>query len=174
MAKKKSNGSDIEVELIEDDIDKNKKTKKIVVIKKRSGPKLKVVDKKQTQKNAKKASPAKNTNGNREFFRRVQKDMENILPEKMPWKIGIDKDIFEVLKSKYDGQRKRLRRVIGSPSSPLKNRIESLAYIEAGVKAPCRYGLNSEQHPLSDEHREKFQKMVSEFENRKPEKKASK
>lgn len=161
---------------------KDKKTAETVVIKKRNSPKLKVANKKHTQKKAqkqtpkkdKKASPAKNTNGKREFFRRVQKDMENILPEKMPWKIGIDKDIFEVLKSKYDGQRKRLRRVIGSPSSPLKNKTESLAYIEAAVKAPCRYGLNSEQHPLSDEHREKFQKMVSEFENRKLNKKASK
>lgn len=148
---------------------KTKKTKRVVVITKLRKTKSKVVDQKQTPKKTEKALPAKNRNEKQVFFRRVQKDMEKILPNKMPWKIGIKKDIFEALKHKYTGKMSKLKAII---EIELRYKTKSLPYLEAMLNASCRYGIRLEQYPLSDEDRQYSQSRINELKNREPKKKA--
>lgn len=142
--------------------------KKVEVITKRRKPELKAVAKKQEPK---KTALSKKMNEKRDFSRRVQTDMESILPNKMPWKIGIKEDIIEALKDKYVGKERSLTRVV---NTKLRYKTDSLEYMEAMQSESCRYGIGLVQYPLSDEHRRHCQSKITKVKNLKSKKKVSK
>lgn len=83
------------------------------------------------------------------FFNRVKNDLKRALPV-APYKIGVKKDLFELLKAQYEGERKKLRRAIGAY---LSHKTSSIAYLKAMRGAEFRHGLDGEKYALSDEDR---------------------
>lgn len=94
------------------------------------------------------------------FRDRVKRDLNEILPEKMPWKLRIDRDLFHMLKDKYPDERTKLRKMI---CSILNYRTSAIAYIKVLETAECRYGFDLEEYPLSDEHRESCRKRIKDI-----------
>lgn len=130
-----------------------KKTEPIVIIRRRPKPKLKTV--KPEKKAAKKQPPKKkkpiNKPVNKDFYKSALPEIMKVLPPKMPYKIRIDKDIFDQLKAMYPGKRKQLRKSIGTY---LNRATKKREYLNAVIGATHRYGFSSKRYPISDKSKE--------------------
>lgn len=127
----------------------------VVVIRRR--PKAKAKPVKQVKEPKPKAKPAKQAQAPVkvgediiQLRKSVRADLDKILTEP-PYKIGIAGDLFEALKVKYTGQRKKLRRTI---KYHLKRRVKTKSYLKALAYGKVRTGLDGDKYPISDENRQ--------------------
>lgn len=95
------------------------------------------------------------------FIKKVLKDMNKLLPPP-PFKIGIYYELFEALKDKYTGKRKRLRKTI---KYHLKHKVESRHYLESLIREKKRTGLDGKKYNILDRHRVHASKQLKGKEN---------
>jgi sRNA-binding protein len=81
----------------------------------------------------------------------VLSDINELLPAQ-PYKIGINKDLFDALKSKpqYFGKRSKLRRLI---KYHLRHKCKGRHYLKAMLNKKCRNGIDGGRQGIKDEHR---------------------
>lgn len=80
-----------------------------------------------------------------EFYQQVAGELKTMLPDKLPYKTHIHKDILHRLHDQYPGQQLLLRRTV---SAYLYSRCEKRKYLEAIVEGQCRHGLDGETYPI--------------------------
>lgn len=94
-----------------------------------------------------------------ELFQKISKQVYALLPQK-PYKIGINKDIFNFLKAQYPEKGRKLRLVIGIKLRIITNTYN---YKEALLKSEYRYGINNKRFPLDPIHKKGLRKELHEI-----------
>lgn len=96
----------------------------------------------------------------KKFLEDLNSEINRMLPKKKPYKIGIDKDIFEHLKAMYPGQRTKLRRGI---SIIMNYKTNEYSYIEILMHAHDRYGFDSKKYPISLSDKKRCKRRLHEI-----------
>jgi hypothetical protein len=84
-----------------------------------------------------------------EIYSAIIRQIDASLPEP-PFKVGINKELFERLVNSCDVSKRKLRRVLNSHIKFITNRK---SYLEAAMKASHRHGLDGSKTEMTEEHR---------------------
>lgn len=72
----------------------------------------------------------------------------NVLPAKMPYKIGTHKDVLAFILPQFPGSKTQLRRII---DHVLFARCKSIAYLQATINGHVRHGIDGRTYGISAE-----------------------
>lgn len=132
---------------------KNKSTpKKVQVLKVKALPKKEPVKPKPPKRSYVDNIP--------KFFKKsVYRHIEKILPTKIPWAVGIKKQLLDLMLNmpEYQGKRTQVRRLINYKLKLIAHEIE---YLEAIIHGDVRYGFGGHTEPIEEQHKQSAKKYL--------------
>ena len=95
------------------------------------------------------AKPKKRKRVSPEIYADISRQIDALLPQS-PFKLGINKEIFERLAGSCSVSKTLLRRAVNGHMMYVTS---GKSYLKASMNASCRYGLDAGKTEMTEEHR---------------------